>query len=78
MGSKTPGSNLVPLKFSELLFILYLVYFCPPSNARLSPLKYFCPTMVCFLSCDAAGGILLSVTPHKGGSLSSVTYSTKV
>jgi len=37
------------MKFSELLFILlYLKFFAPP-NARLPPLKYFCPTMVCFL-----------------------------
>jgi len=38
-GKSTPGSNLAPLKFSELLYILlYLVYFCSPSsNARLLP-----------------------------------------
>jgi len=47
----------VPLKFSELLFILlYLEYFAPPKNVRLPPLplKIFLPNHGMFSSCDAA------------------------
>jgi len=42
---------MTPLKLSEWLFILlYLVCLpLPLPKCLFAPLKYFCPTMVCFL-----------------------------
>jgi len=45
-----------------LLFLLYLVYICPLKHLFASlPLKYFCPTMVCFLV-----AVMCCVWPRSG------------
>jgi len=48
-GEAPPGSNLAPLKFSELLFILlYLRMFLASQTLVYPPLphKIFCPTVL--------------------------------
>jgi len=55
-GVEAPGSNLTPLKFSELLFILFIFSIFLLPNARSPILKYFCPTLICFLVVALAEG----------------------
>jgi len=45
-----PGSNIASMKFSEVLFILYLVYFCLQRLVCPPPLKYFAPPYGIFSS----------------------------
>jgi len=56
-GRSLLAAILSPEVFWIVIYFIILVYFCPP-NARFppSPLKYFYPTIVCFLVAALAEG----------------------
>jgi len=49
--SPPPGSGFAPPEVFWIVFyfIIFSIFLPPAPKARLPPLKYFCPTMVCFL-----------------------------